>query len=86
MMESMAHVVGSIKHKTAALQAHTAACLSGNNSGWRAAAAVRRRHTHMATAFHFLISKRLPLVLALPFFSSTACACSTCVRACRAAQ
>lgn len=36
---------------------------------------------HMATAFHFLISKRLPLALFLPFFSSTGCACSTCSRA-----
>lgn len=34
----------------------------------------------MATAFHFLISKRLPLALALPFFSSTGCVCSTCSR------
>lgn len=36
------------------------------------------RRTHMATAFHFLISKRLPLALPLPFFSSCCCGSSTC--------
>lgn len=40
------------------------------------------RRAHMATAFHFLISKRLPVDLPLPFFSSGCGACcpsSTCV-------
>lgn len=43
---------------------------------------VQMAQDHIATAFHFLTSKRLPpAALLLPLFSATSCCCSsTCAR------